>query len=771
MGVSYLRIQELGTELNSLVGKEIVDVGNALPTGLILEGKDQSILKRKRRENRRKIKEIQNSGTLTGSKANQDFVDSLTFQNNLINGVRDASREARVKKRDEIADKRIADRKARKAERDRVNAELAIKQDQKEQERIDREIKELQAQRLAIERAGPEGISNLGMKQHMDTVMPPSARAKANAINKPEPIIGEVTENLPRIDVTKAPSVKSNIDTLSGSLTAERKNLNKIFANGSPAAIKKTFESPEVQASNPNVNNAEVAEVVKEIKATTSNPFVQQAFKDIGMSQEEITEVNKQIDTATDVVANTVVNLKKEKTVDPQKLFAAKQFRQLGNPMGSPGVQVPKGFNIDNPNPLATLQAKVSENPFAKKIAEKGGLIAEGASALGIGVNTEGLTGKFGGAMEAFANGANPIKPGNPFGSLGVEFGNIMASVVGLVNGVGSFGELGKSIPSLPNGFDIQNQIPAPNLVQETGKTQLAKVVNKGTKTAVEEPTTPVKKLTESPTTGIDALGYNQLDNDFFGGYEPVNSKKEFELEIKNSPRVIKHLLVNWNLSAENEFYDGRKLNEWHHKFFTNITQGKGKPKPEPIGRIGYARTNYIIKKDGGLERVIPIGTAPTTFFKKRLFDPDKEPFQKVHDEGIMVTFDAGLLGDQPAYRGIASVNLKQDWNNVSSKSITSEQWKTFDMIIDVMYRHSPGGMFKGYDKFLAEQRMEVSRDEAGATKMVQISRFMELIGPEFDVGTYLLKKRGEVPDADDGEDDPYADLTDEYLNSDEDVE
>ena len=40
MGVSYLRIQELGTELNSLVGKEIVDVGNALPTGLILEGNE-----------------------------------------------------------------------------------------------------------------------------------------------------------------------------------------------------------------------------------------------------------------------------------------------------------------------------------------------------------------------------------------------------------------------------------------------------------------------------------------------------------------------------------------------------------------------------------------------------------------------------------------------------------------------------------------------------------------------------------------------------------
>ena len=165
--------------------------------------------------------------------------------------------------------------------------------------------------------------------------------------------------------------------------------------------------------------------------------------------------------------------------------------------------------------------------------------------------------------MEAFSNGANPIAPGNPFGSLGVEFGNIMASVVGLAQGLGGFSELGKELPSFVGGIDPSNGAVAPNIAQATGKTQIKQVVDKGNKTAVEEPTTPVKKLGETRTTGIDQLGYNQLDNEFWGGYEPVNSKKELELEIKNSPRVIKHLLVNWNLSAENEFYTGRKLNEY----------------------------------------------------------------------------------------------------------------------------------------------------------------------------------------------------------------
>lgn len=737
MGVSYQRIVELAEEVNAIV-PGVVDTRNIVPTGKILKAPEQRALKSKRRELEKERKK-QRRELVAGSKSQQDYIDALSYQIELIKAVINAFRKARKKARDDEAN----ERKAKRVNKTSVDSQLSIRQEKLDAERRDRELKELQAQRVALESA--QNINEInsvvgGFKSHTESVLPASAR---QSLHKPEPSISEMTENVPNVTVTKSPLTKSNIDTLAASTTAARKNLNKIFSSGSPVAIKKTLESPEVQKSN-NIKNADVVAVVNEMKAVTNDPKVQQAYKDIGLSDEEIAKVNAEVDKGVNVVANTVVNLKKQKTVEPQKAFSTKQFRGLGSPIGSPGVQIPTGFSIDNPNPLASLQSKIKENPLTDKISQN-----------------------FSGVMEAFSNGANPIAPGNPFGSLGVEFGNIMASVVGLAQGLGGFSELGKELPSFVGGVDPSNGAVAPNIAQATGKTQIKQVVDKGNKTAVEEPTTPVKKLGDTRTTGIDQLGYNQLDNEFWGGYEPVNSKKELELEIKNSPRVIKHLLVNWNLSAENEFYTGRKLNEWHFRFYKSLQDKKETPDPEPIGRPGYARCNYIIKKDGGLERVIPIGTAPTTFFSKKLIQEDQTPFRKVHDNAILITFDAGLLGDQPAYRGVASVNLKQDWTNISSKSITAEQWKTFDMIVEVMYRHSPGGVFKGYDQFLAEQRIDFPE---GSTQATQISRFMNLIGPEFDVGSYLLKKR-EIPDGEDGDDDPYADLTDDYLNSDEDVE
>ena len=55
---------------------------------------------------------------------------------------------------------------------------------------------------------------------------------------------------------------------------------------------------------------------------------------------------------------------------------------------------------------------------------------------------------------------------------------------------------LGTALNSLPNGIDpLTKQVPVPDLVQPTGVTQLAKTVNKGTRTAVDEPTTPVKEV------------------------------------------------------------------------------------------------------------------------------------------------------------------------------------------------------------------------------------------------------------------------------------
>lgn len=401
MGVSYQKSVELAEEVNAIV-PGVWDMNAMIPTGKILRAPEQRALKSKRRELEKERKK-QRRELVAGSKSQQDFIDALSLQIDYIKQVINAFRKARKKARDDEAN----ERKARRINKTAVDSQLSVRQEKLDAERRDRELKQLQAQTVALERAQNTteiGSEAGGFKSHTESVLPASARQSSH---KPEPSISEMTENVPNVTVTKSPSTKSNIDTLAGSTTAASKNLNKVISSGSPVAIKKTLESPEVQKSN-NIKNEEVVAVVNEMKAVTNDPKVQQAYKDIGLSDEEIAEVNSQVDQGVNVVANTVVNLKKEKTVEPQKTFSTKQFRGLGNPIGSPGIQVPTGFNIDNPNPLASLQSKIKDNPLTNKISQN-----------------------FSGVMEAFSNGANPIAPGNPFGSLGVEFGNIMASVVG----------------------------------------------------------------------------------------------------------------------------------------------------------------------------------------------------------------------------------------------------------------------------------------------------------------------------------------------------
>lgn len=727
MGVTYNRSVELANEINAIAPKSF-DLGSFLPTGKVLSRDEYSNIAKKIRNNRQNVKKEKNA-LVPGSQAQQDLIDALELQNDWLNSVQKSHKEARKAKAAESS----SERRAQQAEKNNVNSQLKIQQQDREQEKINSELKRLKAEKLAMETSLNSNEINKessGFKSLTESTKPKTAR-----LNKPEPSISIMTENVPSGSVTKSPANKSNIDTLVAATTQNRKNLNKVFTSGSAKGIKTTLQSSTIQKSN-NINSTQADDIVNNLQGLKNDPFIQQGMKDAGLSDKEIKEVNDEIDKGAAVVANSFVSPEKvkEKTVEPQKQFSVKQFKSLGNPMGSPGTQLPNLGGI--PNIVGSLGSKVNKNP------------------LGSLSNS-----KFGAALESFSNGANPISPGNPFGSLGVEFGNVLASVVGLVQGVGAFSELGKSIPSLPGGIDPRNGATAPNIVEQTGRTKISKVVNKGTKTAVNEPTTPVKSVGKTRTTGIDALGYNDLDNEFWGDYEPVNSKKELELEIKNSPRTIRNLIVCWSATAENEFYTARSYNEKKYKNFLKKPRGLRPIAGSPIGRKGYRRCNYFIRKDGVVERMIPIGTAPTTFGASKLSNESRSKYQKVFDEGIMIQFDAGILGDAPE----AGLN----YSNLSDKSITAEQWKSFDMIADVMYRHSPGGTFKGVDQLLNESEGVLRDDETPLEQLQQISKMVKLVGPQFDVGEYLEKKR-EIPDGDDGAEDPYSDISDEYLNDDE---
>jgi len=107
-------------------------------------------------------------------------------------------------------------------------------------------------------------------------------------------------------------------------------------------------------------------------------------------------------------------------------------------------------------------------------------------------------------------------------------------------------------------------------------------------------------------------------------------------------------------------------------------------------------------------------------------------------------------------------------------------------MMMDVMYRHSPGGTFKGVDQLVdeSEQLIDTYLGSGGKTVQEQenaLGNRVLLVGPLFDVGQYLEKKR-EVPDGEDGanaaivinddtgetaeDEDPYSGLDDDFLNS-----
>ena len=666
---------------------------------------------------------------------------------------------------------KAAKRAAAKAEREALKSQAKVVANKPEQDRVKARTNQLKADKVISETATNSdqiGKTASGFKSLTESTKPKTAIPKPNKVKKPEPSPSEMTESVPGITVTKSPSNKSNIDTLVASTTPSTKNLNKVVSAGSGKGIRKTLEDSKV-ASAYNIKSNQVNSAVNtgaRLGNLTRDPAIQNNLKNAGLSAEEITTVNQKMDVAVEEASKKEIQ---KLAVVPQKDFATKQFRALGNPIGAPGVSLPSVPGLSNP--LSSLTSSISKNPLSSLATIAGA--AAGASNNGVvGAVIGGVVGSvIGKSVETVANGANNFAPGNPFGSLGMDFGNVLATVAGISTGAGPFKELGTALNSLPNGIDPLTKEQVPDLVQPTGVTQLAKTVNKGTRTAVDEPTTPVKEVGKTKSTGIDALTYGDLDNEFWGGYEPVNSKKELELEIKSSPRTIRNLIVSWTASGENEVYTAKSWNEKKYKYYTNKDFDKA-PKGSPIGRDGFQGNNYLIRKDGVLERLVPIGTAPTPQLAIAIEDGAKNKYKRIYDQAIWVQFDAGILGDVP--------ESKPDWDDLSDKSITAEQWKTFDMIADVMYRHSPGGVFKGADQLLNEYE----GDFTDTTKSIlpRIQRTIQIMGPQFEVGTYLEKKR-EIPDGEDGEvievvldddspsetvevEDPYSDLDDDFLNS-----
>jgi len=313
---------------------------------------------------------------------------------------------------------------------------------------------------------------------------------------------------------------------------------------------------------------------------------------------------------------------------------------------------------------------------------------------------------------------------GAGFGPKGLPFGNLLGSVVGAVTNTGSFQGVGIPLDTLPGGINPDDGLPVLPTVDAGGNTNLAKVVNKGNKlTDVTEPSTPVYDTTNSggrrPTFVSDLR------------YEKVNGAKELILEMNSVDelRSFDALTIGWIAKSGTD--DNWTAREWNN-YWLQAQRKKGRITETQLseGLVGLRRSwqcNYFVRKDGTVERVLPIDTIPyngntiggETFLSK-----------------CAITLDAGLTVPRSEAGGQLAF--------LSADSITAEQWRSLDMIL------------KAFFKLPKAQRVIGLQELAGDVKY----------GPGFDVDDYIKKFRRQVPHQSTVENTPAAEVEAEIVPS-----
>ena len=311
---------------------------------------------------------------------------------------------------------------------------------------------------------------------------------------------------------------------------------------------------------------------------------------------------------------------------------------------------------------------------------------------------------------------------GNPFGSdlssfgpKGLDFGNILGSVVGAITNTGPFQGVGQLLDALPGGINPVDNLPIPPVVDFGGNTNLAATVNKGNKlTDVTEPTTPV--FDTSNSGGKKPLYVTDLQ------YEKVNGAKELELEMSSVDqfRQFETLSIGWIAKSGTD--DNWTAREWNN-YWVQAQRKKGRItefqlEENLVGLRKGWQCNYFIRKDGTVERVLPIDTIPyngNTIGGETFLDI------------CAITLDAGLTVPRSEAGGQIAF--------LSADSITAEQWRSLDMFFKVFFR-------------LPRAKRAIGLEELGGD-----IRY----GPGFDVGDYVKKFRKQVPHQPTSKDVPAA--------------
>jgi hypothetical protein len=249
----------------------------------------------------------------------------------------------------------------------------------------------------------------------------------------------------------------------------------------------------------------------------------------------------------------------------------------------------------------------------------------------------------------------------NPFGSMGVDFGNVLGNIAAQAKGIPAMKELGTKVPSsLDVSFpdiEIPDIITPDGFTNITGVTDLGAIMN-------SEPTTPV--------LDIGALN-NKPPTEFL--FTEVNSARELEIDLKSIRRKLFNVNITWTGSATDTRMSAKFYNDLIITAKTLQRAVFGNASAEKLGMWGH----YYINKNGKVERVLNLEAFGSY---DHIADAAlKDEGNKILREGVCIVLDAGHEvpeGD------------KTD-QTYGPKSITEAQWESIDMVMRVISRSYPG--------------------------------------------------------------------------------
>ena len=305
----------------------------------------------------------------------------------------------------------------------------------------------------------------------------------------------------------------------------------------------------------------------------------------------------------------------------------------------------------------------------------------------------------------------------SPFGQIGLDFGNILGSVTGLSMGQGPFQELGKVLDLATGGIDPKTLLPAPPIVNTFGDTQLSKTVRTQQRTAVSEPTVPTVDLSkaEEPQSLADFK------------YDKIVDKKSFELAIQSvTSRKIDSVIVGWTKNYPDRPRDAFDYN-------TDVVRKNSYSALLPItSRV--SQTHIYIQKSGVAELILPYKIKPNSVSTHRVYGATEGAKslskQELYDRSIVVRLDAGHV--KPRKEQIEEkLTAEESSELLTSQSITAQQWKTLDLILETMFRLNPGGTFID----ALELHSDVAALNSGRDKLI-----WDRLGIQVDIGQYVEK-------------------------------